>query len=256
MGILNLTPDSFYDGGKFRSSSDILRQTEKMLTEGATFIDVGGYSSRPGAEFVSETEELRRVIAVIELMVKTFPGILISVDTFRSQVAYKSIEAGACLINDISSGTRDANMFETVARLSVPYVMMHSRGTAKTMQQQTDYDNLVKDILFYFSERIEKARQMGIADLIIDPGFGFAKSSEQNFELLSKLELLGMASLPMLVGVSRKSMIYKSLEINSQQSLNGTTILNTIALSKGAHILRVHDVKEAMECITLTAKLS
>ena len=255
MGVLNLTPDSFYDGGKFRSSSDILRQTEKMLTEGATFIDVGGYSSRPGADDVSLEEETRRVISVIELLVKTFPQILISIDTFRSVVARKSVDAGACIINDISAGHRDKKMLDTVAELSVPYIMMHSRGTPKTMQKQTTYQNLIKDILFYFSERIEKARQLGIVDLIIDPGFGFAKTIEQNFELLSKLELLKIVDLPTLIGMSRKSMIYKTLDTTSENALNGTSVLNTIALTKGAQILRVHDVKEAIECIKLTSRL-
>ncbi|MEM6516396.1 MAG: dihydropteroate synthase [Bacteroidota bacterium] len=256
MGVLNLTPDSFYDGGKFRSSSDILRQTEKMLNEEASFIDVGGYSSRPGADFVSEEEELRRVISVVELLTKTFPGIFISVDTFRSQVALKSVEAGACIINDISAGHRDDNMLKTVSELSVPYIMMHSRGTSKTMQQHTDYNDLLKDILFYFSERIAKARELGIIDLIIDPGFGFAKTLEQNFELLNKLELLKIADLPMLIGVSRKSMIYKTLETTSEHALNGTSVLNAIALTKGAKILRVHDVKQAVECVKLTSKLN
>jgi len=255
MGILNLTPDSFYDGGKFRSASAILRQTEKMLSHGAKFIDVGGYSSRPGADDVSESEELARVITAITLLVKTFPDILISVDTFRSNVAKKSIEAGAALINDISAGRRDKSMLKVISELSVPYIMMHSKGTPKTMQSLNQYADLIKDILLYFSERIEEARSLGIVDLIIDPGFGFAKSIKQNFELLSKLELLQSAELPILAGISRKSMIYKSLDTTSEMALNGTTVLNTIALRKGVHILRVHDVKEAVECIELTSLL-
>lgn len=255
MGILNVTPDSFYDGGSYENKTEIVNQVKTMINQGATFIDVGGYSSKPDANEVSLDEELNRVIPIIKLIINEFPNVLISVDTFRSQVAQQAIEAGACMINDISAGHLDENMLKTVANLKVPYVMMHMRGNPKTMKNLTNYDNLVKDILFYFSERAAKARALGIVDLIIDPGFGFAKTIKQNYELLNKLELLKMTDLPILVGLSRKSMIYKTLNLSSEDALNGTTILNTIALQKGANILRVHDVKEAMECIKLTQQL-
>jgi dihydropteroate synthase len=256
MGILNVTPDSFYDGGRFRNTSSVMRQVDQMLEEGATFIDVGAYSSKPNAEDVSMSEELQRILPIVDLIIKNFPEVVLSIDTFRSEVAKQCIDAGACLINDISAGHLDTKMLETVAELNVPYIMMHMRGTPKTMQQQTHYNNLVKDMLFYFSERIEKARALGIVDLIIDPGFGFAKTLEQNYELLSKLELLKMTDLPILIGVSRKSMIYKTLNTSAKEALNGTSVLNTIALQKGANILRVHDVKEAVECIKLTNMLN
>ena len=240
MGILNVTPDSFHDGGQYKDASSILNQVEKMLNDGATFIDVGGYSSRPGADFVSEEEELNRVIPVVELILKHFPETLISIDTFRSTIARRSVEAGAALINDISGGQLDEHMISTVGQLHVPYIMMHMRGNPKTMQQQTDYDDIVKDLN---------------NDIIIDPGFGFAKTLEQNYELLNNMELLQMTNKPILVGVSRKSMIYKTLNTTSQNALNGTTALHMVALQKGANILRVHDVKEAMECLTLFNKL-
>ncbi|MEM5566735.1 dihydropteroate synthase [Psychroserpens sp. AS72] len=255
MGILNVTPDSFYDGGNYTNKTAIMSQVKTMIDQGASFIDVGGYSSRPNADDVSVEEELKRVIPIIELIGNEFPETLISVDTFRSQVAEQAIEAGACMINDISAGHLDDNMLKTVAKLKVPYIMMHMKGTPKTMKTLTNYDDLVKDILFYFSERIAEARDLGIVDIIIDPGFGFAKTVEQNFELLNKFELLKMTDLPILAGLSRKSMIYKTLNSSQEEALNGTTILNTIALQKGATILRVHDVKEAMECIKLTQQL-
>ncbi len=255
MGILNVTPDSFHDGGQYKDASSILNQVEKMLNDGATFIDVGGYSSRPGADFVSEEEELNRVIPVVELILKHFPETLISIDTFRSTIARRSVEAGAALINDISGGQLDEHMISTVGQLHVPYIMMHMRGNPKTMQQQTDYDDIVKDLNSYFAERIAKGHLAKINDIIIDPGFGFAKTLEQNYELLNNMELLQMTNKPILVGVSRKSMIYKTLNTTSQNALNGTTALHMVALQKGANILRVHDVKEAMECLTLFNKL-
>ena len=255
MGVLNVTPDSFYDGGKYKDEASILKQVEQMLTDGATFIDIGAYSSRPNAEHVSEGEELRRILPIVKLILNAFPETLISIDTFRSSVAKQCIEAGAALINDISAGKLDDTMLPTIAELKVPYIMMHMRGTPQTMQSLTDYDDLIKDILFYFSERISNARDLGIVDVIIDPGFGFAKTLEQNFELLNKLELFKMIEKPLLVGVSRKSMIYKTLETSAKDSLNGTTVLNTIGLQKGASILRVHDVKEAMECVKLVESL-
>ena len=255
MGILNVTPDSFYDGGKHNDEAAILNQAERMLSEGATFIDVGGYSSRPGANEVSASEELKRVIPVVKLILKHYPEALISIDTFRSEVAKQSVEAGAALINDISAGHLDQNMIATVAKLGVPYIMMHMKGSPKTMQQQTEYDDLIKDINHYFAERIDKAHAAKINDIIIDPGFGFAKTLEQNYELLNKLELLQIAGKPLLAGISRKSMIYKTLNTTSDNALNGTTALHMIALEKGAKILRVHDVKEAVECTKLFNQL-
>jgi len=251
MGILNITPNSFYDGGTYSDAKSILTQVEKMLIEGATFIDVGAYSSKPNAEFVSEEEEIQRLIPVITLVLKHFPETLISVDTFRSNVAKLAVENGACIINDISAGNLDDKMMETVANLHVPYIMMHMKGTPQTMSSLTEYENFIKELLFYFSEKVAKARSFGIHDLIVDPGFGFAKTLEQNFELLYNLEVFKMLELPILVGFSRKSMIYKSLDTSAEFALNGTTVLNTIALQKGAKILRVHDVKEAVECVKL-----
>ena len=256
MGILNVTPDSFYDGGTYKNEKDILNKVEKMLSEGATFIDIGAYSSRPNADDISEDEELKRIIPVIDLILKNFPDTLISVDTFRSNIAKHCIKAGGTLINDISAGKMDNNMLPTIADLQVPYIMMHMKGTPQTMRQHTNYNNLLKEVLFYFSERIATARKLGIIDIIVDVGFGFSKTIKQNYELLSKLENFSMLDLPLLAGVSRKSMIYKVLENSPQEALNGSTILNTIALQKGASILRVHDVKEAMECIKLTSQLN
>ncbi|WP_431107690.1 dihydropteroate synthase [Winogradskyella poriferorum] len=256
MGILNVTPDSFHDGGQYKDESSILKQVETMLNEGATFIDIGGYSSRPGADFVSENEELNRVVPVVELILKHYPETLISIDTFRSEVAKKSIEAGAAIINDISAGLLDENMIATVGQLGVPYIMMHMKGNPKTMQQHTNYDDLVKDINSYFAERIARAHAAKINDIIIDPGFGFAKTTEQNYELLNNMELLQIVDKPILAGVSRKSMIYKTLNTTSENALNGTTALHMVALQKGAKILRVHDVKEAVECVTLFNQLT
>ncbi len=255
MGILNCTPDSFFDGGKYKSESDILQQVEKMLEEGATFIDIGAYSSKPGADFVSEDEELQRLLPIIDLVLKHFPETLLSVDTFRSNVAQNAIKNGAAIVNDISAGMLDENMLETVSKLQVPYVMMHMKGNPQTMQSLANYEDVVKEIMFYFSERINKARSFGLNDIIIDPGFGFAKTVEQNYEILQKLDYFNILELPLLVGVSRKSMIYKTLDNSPQEALNGTTVLNTIALQKGANILRVHDVKEAIECVALVEKL-
>lgn len=256
MGILNITPNSFFDGGKYKNENDILSQTDKMLCDGATFIDIGAYSSKPSAEFVSEQEEIERIVPTIELILKHFPDTLLSIDTFRAEVAKASIESGAAIINDIAAGELDNKMFEVVSHYNVPYIMMHMRGNPQTMQTLTQYDDIVKEILFYFSEKVKKARSLGINDLILDPGFGFAKTTDQNYEVLQKMELFNLLELPVLAGVSRKSMIYKTLEITPQEALNGTTFLNTIALTKGAKILRVHDVKEAMECVTLFTKMS
>jgi dihydropteroate synthase len=255
MGILNITPNSFYDGGKFVDENQILQQAEKMIIEGATFIDIGAYSSKPKSDFVSEKEEIDRILPVLNLVLNKFPETIISIDTFRSEVAKICIENGAAVINDISAGNLDDKMMEVVANHNVPFIMMHMRGNSQTMQSLTNYENIIKEILFYFSEKIAKARNLGISDLIIDPGFGFAKTLDQNFKILQKLELFQMLELPILAGISRKSMIYKTLETNAENALNGTTVLNTIALTKGAKILRVHDVKEAIECIKLHEKL-
>jgi dihydropteroate synthase len=255
MGILNLTPNSFYDGGKYKTDLEILSKVEKMLVEEATFLDVGAYSSKPNAEFVSEQEEQNRIVPIVDLILKNFPEAVLSIDTFRSQVARVCLENGAAIINDISAGNLDDKMMETVAKYKVPYIMMHMRGTPQTMQTLTIYEDLVKEMLFYFSERVAKARSFGINDLVVDPGFGFAKTIAQNFEILQKLELFQLLELPILIGVSRKSMIYKTLEIIAEEALNGTTVLNTFALTKGAKILRVHDVKEAVESIKLFGKL-
>ena len=256
MGILNITPNSFFDGGRYSSEKEILAKVEKMLAEGATFIDIGAYSSKPSAEFVSEEEELNRIVPVVQLLIKHFPDILISIDTFRSEVARACIENGAAIINDISAGNLDDKMLEVIAQYNVPYIMMHMRGTPETMQSMTEYEDIVKEVLLYFSEKIRKARSLGINDLIVDPGFGFAKTIEQNYEIMQKLELFHHLELPLLIGISRKSMIHKTLEINADEALNGTTVLNTIALSKGAQILRVHDVKEAVECVKLYEKMN
>ena len=256
MGILNLTPNSFFDGGKYKTESEILSQVEKMLNDGATFIDVGAYSSKPNADAVTVEEELARIVPVVERIVNNFPEALLSIDTFRSEVAQACIEKGAAIINDISAGDLDDRMFEVVGKYNVPFIMMHMRGTPKTMQTMTDYDDIVKEILFYFSEKIAKARTFGINDLIIDPGFGFAKTVDQNYEIVRKLELFSSLELPLLTGFSRKSMIYKVLDTTADQALNGTTALNIIGLNKGARIVRVHDVKEAVECVQLWNKIN
>lgn len=255
MGILNVTPNSFFDGGKYKKESEILSQVEKMIGDGATFIDIGAYSSKPNAELVSVEEELSRIIPVVDLILQHFPETLISIDTFRSEVAQACIEKGAAMINDISAGNLDKKMLDVIAKYNVPYIMMHMRGTPQTMQSLTDYQDIVKEMLFYFSEKIAMARSLGINDLIVDPGFGFAKTLDQNYEILKHLDLFDMLELPLLVGVSRKSMVYKPLNSSAGEALNGTTVLNTIALTKGAKILRVHDVKEAVETVQLLNKI-
>ncbi len=255
MGILNVTPDSFYDGGEFTEEKSILRQTQKMLDEGADIIDVGGYSSRPGAIDITEKEEAERVLGAIQTILRKFPDAILSVDTFRSSIAKKAVEAGAAMINDISGGEQDSSMFDTVASLNVPYILMHMRGTPQTMSKLTDYGNLMKDITDYFHKKIYKLRQLGIKDIIIDPGFGFSKTVEQNFELLHNLDYFQMMGLPILAGLSRKSMIWRTLNQAPEEALTGTIALNTAALLKGASILRVHDVKEAVACIKLITRL-
>ncbi|MDC6366766.1 MULTISPECIES: dihydropteroate synthase [Flavobacteriaceae] len=255
MGILNLTPDSFFDGGKYKDETSILSQVELMLSQGASFIDMGAYSSRPGAEHVPEDEELKRLLPVLELILKNFPETLVSVDTFRSNVASKSLERGAAMINDISAGNLDPDMFSAVAQYQVPYVMMHLKGTPQSMQKEAHYDDLMKDLLFYFSEKVNEANAKKINDVIIDPGFGFAKTTAQNYTLLNHLDFFQTFNTPLLIGLSRKSMIYKILNSSAKEALNGTTALHTIALLKGANILRVHDIKEAMECVKLVEEL-
>ncbi len=254
MGILNLTSDSFYKESRFHDKKQILHKVERMLADGATWIDLGAYSSRPGAADISPEEESDRLIRVVELLVNEFRDILLSIDTFRASIAQEAIHAGAAMINDISAGQLDENMMETVARLQVPYIMMHMRGTPQTMKTMTSYEDVVKETLFYFSQKIEQGKALGINDLIVDPGFGFAKNIDQNFEILNKLNLYKNLDLPVLIGLSRKSTIYKTLKTNAEHALNGTTVLHTVALLKGVSILRVHDVKEAVEAITLIEK--
>ncbi|WP_243860527.1 dihydropteroate synthase [Flavobacterium poyangense] len=256
MGVMNVTPNSFFDGGKYKSEEEIISRASNILSEGADFIDLGGYSSKPNAEFVSEQEEIDRVIPAIELILKHFPDALLSIDTFRAEVARASIESGVAIVNDIAAGELDDKMFDVIAKYNVPYIMMHMRGNPQTMHTLTDYDDIIKDMLFYFSEKVQKARSLGINDLILDPGFGFAKTTEQNFEVMEKMDLFNILELPILAGISRKSMIYKTLNMTAQEALNGTTVLNTISLMKGAKILRVHDVKEAVECVTLFNKMN
>ncbi|MCL4133781.1 UNVERIFIED_CONTAM: hypothetical protein GTU68_055218 [Idotea baltica] len=255
MGILNITPDSFYDGGKYKDEITILKQVEKMLFEGATFIDVGAYSSRPGAKHISEEEELQRIVPVIALLMKNFPEIIISVDTFRSKIAQETIDCGATIINDISGGTMDAKMFETVANLQVPYILMHMLGTPQNMQKNPVYKDVVEDIISFFAEQIFKLHQLKLNDVIIDVGFGFGKTKDHNFEILKNLSLFKSLDAPILAGVSRKSMLYKTLDISAQEALNATTSANTIALLNGANILRVHDVKEAVEAVKIVEQV-
>lgn len=251
MGILNVTPDSFFDGGLYKAEKAILSQTEKMLHFGAAIIDVGGYSTRPGAEEISIGEEVSRVVKAIDTILKHFPETKISVDTFRSKVAKVAVEHGAVMVNDVSGGSLDSDMFATVAALRVPYVLMHMRGNPKNMQQFTSYDNLLSEMVIYFQEKVSNLQEAGVKDIIIDPGFGFAKTIAQNYEILKNLNYFEILNLPLLVGLSRKSTIYKSLRIQPEEALNGTTVLNTIALMNGASFLRVHDVKEATEAIKL-----
>ncbi|WKK79755.2 dihydropteroate synthase [Marivirga arenosa] len=255
MGILNTTPDSFYDGGKNLKLDHALRTVEKMLDDGLDILDVGGYSTRPNAKEVAVEEEKQRVLPLIESVNKRFPDLVISIDTFRSEVAKEAIESGAAIINDVSGGNLDDQMFQRVADLNVPYILMHMRGTPATMQKLNQYDHLIKDVTFELSQKLNKLRKLAVNDVIIDPGFGFAKSREQNYEILDNLTYFEVLNCPILVGVSRKSMIYKTLETNAENALNGTTALNMVALMNGASILRVHDVKEAKETIKLYNQL-
>lgn len=252
MGILNITPDSFYAGSRMQTEAEIAGRAQQIVDEGAAIIDIGAYSSRPNAENVSPREEMDRLRLGLEILRKEQPGAIISVDTFRADVAKMCVEEyGVAIINDIAAGEMDADMFDTVARLNVPYIMMHMQGTPQDMQHQPQYDNLLKEIFMYFALKVDLLRGMGVKDIILDPGFGFGKTVEHNYELLAHLEEFSIFELPLLVGVSRKSMIYRLLGITPQEALNGTTALHTICLLKGAHILRVHDVREAVETVRL-----
>ena len=255
MGILNVTPDSFYAGSRI-APEKVIATAGRMLAEGATFLDVGGYSTRPGAAEVSPTEEADRVLPVIETLVARFPDALLSVDTFRASVARQAVDAGAHLVNDVAGGTLDPAMFETVAKLNVPYILMHLRGTPQTMQSLATYDNVITEVIDELTGRLAELRALGPKDVILDPGFGFAKTPAQNFDLLGKLEAFGQFDEPLLVGLSRKTTIWKPLNLTADQALNGTTVLNTVALLKGARILRVHDVREAAEAVKLVGQLT
>ncbi len=256
MGILNVTPDSFYDGGKSNDPDSAFKQAEKMLSDGADIIDVGGYSTRPGATEISEEEELDRVVPVITDLKKAHPKTIISVDTFRSKVAEKAVAAGASIINDVSGGALDKRMFEVVADLKTPYVLMHMRGTPATMQSLNTYNHLLTDVVKELSTKISQLHNLGVNDIIVDPGFGFAKSIAQNYEMLKNLSYFEVLEAPVLVGLSRKAMIYKTLGVEAGAALNGTTALHMAALMNGASILRVHDVKEAKETVTLYNKIN
>ena len=251
MGILNITPDSFFDGGKHNSLENAMQHAAQMVEDGADIIDVGAYSSRPGAPLITSQEEIDRALPVIEALVKAFPHIPLSIDTFRADVAKTAINTGAHIINDVSGGLLDHDMFTTVAAMQVPYILMHMRGTPETMQQLTDYQDVVNDVAVDLGEKISKLRALGVKDIILDPGFGFAKTIEQNYELLLRVDELHYHGLPILGGISRKSMIYKKLGITPQESLYATTALNTLLLERGVQILRVHDVKEANQLTQL-----
>lgn len=251
MGIVNVTPDSFYSASRKSEEFELLDTARKMLEEGALILDIGGYSSRPGATDIDITEERNRVTKAISIIISEFPEAYISIDTFRSEVAKSAVDSGACIINDISGGNLDSKMFDTVAQLNTPYVMMHMKGTPQNMLRQTSYENLLKEVALYFAERVNELRLRGVKDIILDPGFGFAKTAAQSYEVLRNLDYFKALQLPLLAGLSRKSMIYKTLELTPEESLNGTTALNMVALMNGASILRVHDVKEAYETIQL-----
>lgn len=255
MAILNLTPDSFYDGGQNNNPIEALRKAEQFLSEGADILDLGAYSSRPGADHIPEAEELDRLLPVIKAIVHEFPTAVLSIDTFRSAVASVAVKEGAHMINDISAGEMDHEMFSTIASLRVPYILMHMKGTPQTMSSETNYQNLTSEVCHYFASKIARLKQLGVNDMIVDPGFGFAKTIDQSYELLKNLEALKITGHPVMAGLSRKSMIYKTLGTDVANALNGTTAANTIALMKGANILRVHDVKEAKDTITIFEKI-
>jgi len=255
MGILNVTPDSFYDGSRYNDISLAVKQAEKMIAEGAYIIDVGGYSSRPGAEDISPVEEANRVVNIIRSIAREFPHVLISIDTFRSEVAAKALDAGAGIINDITGGDHDKALRKLALENHAPYIIMHMRGTPKDMNQLTNYDDVTKDVITALQKKVHEFSVEGLVDVAIDPGFGFAKTVEQNFEMLRNLDAFKMIGKPLLVGISRKSMIWRTLEVKPDEALNGTTALNMVALQKGANILRVHDVKEAAECVKLYSRI-
>ena len=254
MGIINVSPESFYEQSTAKTTAAVLLQAEKMLNEGAAILDIGGQSTKPGSENIGPNEEMARVIPAIEAIAKQFPESFISIDTYHAEVAAAAVKAGAVIVNDISAGTLDSNMIGTVASLNVPYVVMHSKGTPATMQQHTNYEDMLLEIMEFFIKKTNECSKAGIKDVIIDPGFGFAKNIEQNFTLLKNISIFKILQKPLLAGLSRKSTIYKTLGISPEEALNGTTVLNTIAIQNGANILRVHDVKEAVETINLLHK--
>ncbi|MDN3551416.1 dihydropteroate synthase [Mucilaginibacter aquaedulcis] len=256
MGIINLTPDSFYEGSRKPGIEEALKQAEKMMTDGATFLDIGAYSSRPGATDISIAEETDRLLPIVEAIIAAFPEAILSIDTFRALVAEAAIKAGAHIINDISGGQLDNDMFATVARLQIPYILMHMKGTPQTMTQLAQYDNVFLDVYDHLASRYQQLKQLGVHDVIIDPGFGFAKKQEHNYALMNRLQDFQVLGLPVLAGISRKKMIYGLLENTAAEALNGTTVLNTISLMKGANILRVHDVKEAVEAVKIWGVLA
>jgi dihydropteroate synthase len=255
MGVINLSPDSFYDGGKFITRWEVMKQAEKLLSEGATILDLGAATTRPGASLIDAEKERKRLMPFVEVLVKEFPKAILSIDTYNSVVAREAIEKGAHIINDISAGAFDPNMFQTIAQLQVPYIIMHIKGTPENMQQNPVYDEIIKEITLYFAEKIFILRELGVHDIIIDPGFGFGKTVEDNFKLLNKLDYFKIFELPILAGISRKSMINRVLGTSPANALNGTTVLNTVALQKGASMLRVHDAKEAAQAIKLIEML-
>lgn len=257
MGILNVTPDSFFSGSRKQTEIEITGRIETILNEGGRMIDIGGYSSRPDALEVSPEEEMKRLELALGIINRHYPQVITSVDTFRAGIARECVEKyGVAIINDISGGELDANMFRTAAELQVPYILMHMRGTPQSMQQYTNYSDFMGEVMLYFSEKIRILNQMGVNDIILDPGFGFSKTLDQNFELMSRLEEFELFEMPLLIGISRKSMIYKLLDSTPAESLNGTTVLNTFALQRGANILRVHDVKEAVDTVRMISKLT
>lgn len=256
MGILNITPDSFYAGSRWSDEQEILQRTEKMLSEGADILDIGGQSTRPGAERISEEEEIKRVVPAIQSILKQFPNAIISVDTFYSEVAKQAVDNGAAIINDISAGSLDDKMFATVAKLNVPYILMHMQGEPQTMHLNPQYDNVVSDVVKFFSQKINELRLLGVNDLILDPGFGFGKTQPHNIQLMQHLNALTIFDIPLLVGISRKKMVQRMVETDAAGALNGTTALNTIALMKGAQLLRVHDVKEAVEAVKVVRTIN
>ncbi|MFK7904263.1 MAG: dihydropteroate synthase [Chitinophagales bacterium] len=255
MGVLNVTPDSFYDGGKYTQDIVILKQAEKMLQDGAAIIDVGGMSSKPGASIIEVDVELLRVVPVIKAIVKRFPDAIVSIDTIRAKVAKEAVEAGASIVNDISAGGLDTDLLETVGALNVPYILMHMQGKPKDMQLDPSYENVVQDMIDFFTDKLESVKQAGIKDIVIDPGFGFGKTLSQNYQILQQFDAFRLFDLPLLAGMSRKSMICKLLDVSPSRALNGTTAANMVALQKGANILRVHDVKEAMEAVKMAEYL-